>query len=67
MTDDDPDYPHFLIDGPGPFAPIEELLAFRSECHAVLVEYPNHPQWQSELDSVEQAIVWQFENPHLKF
>lgn len=66
MTADDPDYPQFLIDGPSPFAPIEELLAFRRECMAMLGEYPDHSQWQSELESVEQAIARQFENPQLK-
>ena len=66
MTADDPDYPYCLIDGPGPFAPIGELLPWRRECMAMLVEYPDHPQWQSELESVEKAIAWQFENPQLK-
>jgi len=63
MTADDPDCPFFLIDGPGPFASMEELLVFRRECRAMLLEYPNHGQWQSELDDVDQAIVWKFENP----
>ena len=62
MTADDLDYPHFLIDGPGPFAPIAELLVFRSECRSVLLEYPNHPQWQYELDAVYRAIA-RFQNP----
>ena len=56
MTADDPDYPHFLIDGPSPFAPIEELLPWRRECMAMLVEYPDHPwfigvQYHPELKS----------------
>lgn len=66
MTADDPDYPHFLIDGPSPFAPIGELLAFRGECMAMLERYPNHSQWQSELDSVEQAIAGRSENSQLE-
>jgi len=61
MTADDPDYPYFLIDGPSPFAPVEELLAFRSECRAMLVAHPKHPQWQSELDNVDQAIASRLE------
>ncbi len=67
MTFDEPDYPHFLIDGPSPFAPIEELLAFRRECMAMLGEYPSHSQWQSELETVEQAIAGQSANPQLNF
>lgn len=50
------DHPYFLIDGPGPFSPIEELLAFRAECRAMLARYPNHLQWQAELEAVDQAI-----------
>lgn len=46
----------FLIDGPSPFAPLDELLAFRKECKAMLVEYPGHPQWLEELASVNQSI-----------
>lgn len=66
MNTSDRDYPQFLIDGPSPFAPIEELLAFRRECMAMLGEYPDHSQWQFELESVEQAIAGQSENPQLK-
>ncbi len=57
MTMGDRDYPYSLIDGPNPFASIEELHAFRRECRAMLVEYPNHPQWLSELQNVDQAIA----------
>lgn len=46
----------FLIDGPGPFALLEELLAFRKECEDMLVEYPDHPQWRQELEAVNQSI-----------
>ncbi len=67
MTADDPDYPDFLIDGPSPFAPIGELLAFRRECMAMLEKYPNHSQWLSELDSVERAIAGRSENSQLEF
>lgn len=47
----------FLIDGPSPFAPLEELLAFRKQCKEMLVEYPDHPQWQQELEAVIQSIA----------
>lgn len=51
------DYPHFLIDGPGPFSPIKELLAFRDECRSMLERYPNHVQWQAELEAVDRVIA----------
>ena len=66
MTADGPDCPHFLIDCPSPFAPIGELLAFRGECMAMLGRYPARAQWQSELDSLEQAIAGRSENPQLE-
>jgi hypothetical protein len=66
MTADDPDNPDFLIDGPSPIAPIEELVAFRRECMVMSERYPNHSQWKSELDSVEQAIAGPSENPQLE-
>lgn len=47
---------YFLIDGPSPFAPIAELLAFRDECQAMLTEFPNHPQWLDELKRVTTTI-----------
>lgn len=47
----------FLIDGPSPFATFEELLAFRKDCEEMLAEYPDHPQWQQELEAVIQSIA----------
>jgi hypothetical protein len=49
--------PMFLIDGPSPFAPLSELLAWRDECRAMLAKHPDHSQWLDALVSVEQAIA----------
>ena len=56
MIHADDGQPVFLIDGPTPFAPIDELIAWRDECLKMLSEYPGHPQWAGELASANEWI-----------
>jgi len=62
MTND-PEYPICLIDPPTGFDPLEELIGFRQEALEMLEQYPGHPQWLDELESVDEKIEWRRLNP----
>ena len=55
--------PAWLIDGPGPFALLEELEDWRNECMKMLEQYPDHWQWVWEFRKVEDNIDTHWTKP----